>query len=138
MAEQEGEFVPSVKYKPSQKDIFEVALHNAVEGCVHETWSALIANWQSAHLEEDPDLCIIYHKIGQDETNHGQLAWDLHHWFLSQLTKNQQKTIKKSQQQAIARLLINNGNMEYIAGLGLPTTQQAQMLTSIFCAELVA
>ena len=138
LAEIEGFFIPPVRYSSTTNNIFSVAMHNAVEGCVYETWSALIANWQSTHLAADPELQTVYEQIGQDEARHSQLAWDVHAWFLKKLTKRQQKMLHKEQTKAVAELLLSEGRISTIEGLGLPLSHERKMLSSVFCAQLVA
>jgi len=57
-----------------------IALDNAREGCVLETWSALRAAWIAEHAE-DPELRRLYAGIAADEAAHAQLSWDLHAWL---------------------------------------------------------
>ena len=41
--------VPGVEARPLRTR-FELALDNAVEGCVRETYGALVATWQAGHV----------------------------------------------------------------------------------------
>ena len=65
-------------------DLQDMALHNAVEGCVHETFAAL-AGLDRARRMDDPELRRVFLRIAQDELRHAQLAWDLHDWFLTRV-----------------------------------------------------
>ena len=46
-----------------------VAIENAVEGCVRETFGALIASWQAEHAR-DPGIKRLMRSIARDETRH--------------------------------------------------------------------
>ena len=69
----------------SNTTLFEVALHNAVEGCVQRAWAACVATHQSVHADES--LQSIFAQIANDEIKHAQLSWDLHKWFCTQLSE---------------------------------------------------
>lgn len=138
LSEMEGVFVPSFHYVPTSQSILEVAMQNAVDGCIYETWAALLANWQSTHLPSDPELQTVYEQIGKNKAMHGQLAWDLHFWFLSKLRTREKKQLSRAQSKAIAQLLLAEGNISYVAGLGLPLSHEKKVLSSVFCAQLVA
>ena len=47
--------------------LLEVATHNAVEGCVHETWAALAAAHRAVHAS-DPTLRAIFDRISAEVT----------------------------------------------------------------------
>ena len=85
-------------------DILSVALHNAVEGCVFETWAALTAHHQAARCEI-PALKKLYAMVAADETRHGQLSWDMHAWFMTQLSESEQAQVRAAQRDAFVRLL---------------------------------
>lgn len=104
LAEAEHVTVPEVAL-PVQKQIslFEIARHNAIEGCVYETWAAVQAHVY-AQTAADPKLRSVMARIAEDETRHGQLAWDLHTWFMGQVTEAQRLQITEEQAEALAEL----------------------------------
>ncbi len=87
---------------PVEVDLLGVALHNAVEGCVHESWAAVEAHWQAVHAE--PELRPAFARVAADETRHGQLAWDLQAWLLSGLSEEQRATVLAAQGRALDAL----------------------------------
>jgi hypothetical protein len=130
----------SAPVSPSKKEpnIYNIALHNALEGCITETWAALLAHWQSMH-STDANLRLMYKKIARDETRHGQLSWDLHRWFLSKLDCEQQEEIKKAQQQALVELTsVAGSRTPNFSCLGLPSPNVAHQLAKDFGARLVS
>ena len=84
-------------------DLATAALDNAVEGCVHEAWSALTCA-VTARDADTPELRAIYGRLAADEREHAQLAWDLHTWFMGQVSASQHASIRAAQQAAIANL----------------------------------
>lgn len=84
-------------------DLARAALDNAVEGCVNEAWAALACAVTARHAD-DRVLREVYARLAADEAGHAQLAWDLHAWFLEQVTAEQRADIVAAQQRALADL----------------------------------
>jgi hypothetical protein len=64
---------------PVQRSLEQLAVENAVEGCVRETYGALLATWQ-ARAAAEPRVRAMMAAVAVDETRHAQLAWDLDAW----------------------------------------------------------
>ncbi len=62
----------------------QLALANAVEGCVRETWGAAVATWQ-AHAAADPAIRAAMRRIAPDETKHATLSRAIDRWALRRL-----------------------------------------------------
>lgn len=137
LAAQVGGVVPDVRQRPHGLDLRSVALHNAVEGCVHEAWAALCAAWMGRHAGT-PELRAIFAEIAADEAEHAQLAWDLHAWFLGQVGAEAGAQIAAAQRAALARLTARA--VDEVAAtpaiLGLPGAIAG--LSGRFAAELAA
>jgi rubrerythrin len=103
LASRRGASVPPCRAEPGPASLLDIALHNAVEGCVHETWAALTAHLR-ARTAADPRLRALFARIASDETRHGQLAWDLHAWFLTQLDAPDRARVHEAQARALAAL----------------------------------
>jgi len=92
---------------PSQRslpvDLADAALDNAIEGCVHEAWSALGCA-VAARRAATPALRAAYARLAADEAGHAQLAWDLQPWFMGQVSPLQRAAIIRAQGAAIAGL----------------------------------
>jgi len=56
-----------------------MAIENATEGCVRETFGALTALWQARHAR-DPAIARAMASIARDETRHAALAWAVAAW----------------------------------------------------------
>ena len=66
-----------VRITPCRCETFEtVAVENAIEGCVRETYGALVSFWQ-ARAAGDPKVREVYARIAEDElsTRHSRGAW---------------------------------------------------------------
>lgn len=61
-----------------------IAQENAVEGCARETFGALLATWQAAHVD-DAEVAATLSEIAVDETRHAALSWAIARWSLTQL-----------------------------------------------------
>jgi hypothetical protein len=85
LALRRGVDVPDLDPPPrAPRPLSALALENMTEGCVRETWSALIACWQAARCA-DPDAQEAFRVIADDETRHAQLAWDVAAWIAPRL-----------------------------------------------------
>lgn len=67
--------VPRAARRPLEKILIE----NAVEGCVRETFGAVVATWQASQAR-DPEIAAALHRIAIDETRHAALAWGVAAW----------------------------------------------------------
>jgi hypothetical protein len=103
LAQRHGASVPMVTQTPAASDLLDVALHNAVEGCVHETFAALLAACR-AQRATSPVLRGVFAKIAVDEAEHGQLAWDIHAWLQTRLDTDGAASVAAAQRLALAQL----------------------------------
>jgi len=83
--------------------LLAVAMNNATEGCVAETWAALQAHLVAARATR-ADLRRAYAQIAADETRHAQLAWDLHAWLCDQLSPAERAVVARAQREAVVKL----------------------------------
>jgi hypothetical protein len=75
------------------RDIETIALSNAVEGCVRETFGALLAH-HAAGVATLPDVRAAMAVIAGDETRHAALSWAIHAWLVRKLTPAAQRRIQ--------------------------------------------
>lgn len=87
----------------AQRGLFEVALENAVEGCVRETYGAVVGHHQAEHAQ-DPVVRAAMVRVAEDETRHAALSWAVAEWALPQLSEAQRMEIRAAQREAIAAL----------------------------------
>lgn len=93
---------PQVERRPV-RTLEEVALENAVEGCVRETSGAAVARWQSLHAA-GPDLRCRLRRIADDEAAHATLSWDVHRWASRRLPVARSRRIERQAAEVAARL----------------------------------
>ncbi len=103
LARREGARLPTLRLQPAPEDRLSVALHNAAEGCVGESWASLLAFWKAQNAL-DPELRAAYARIAEDEARHAQLSWDLHAWLMSSLSPDQQAEVQARLARAAATL----------------------------------
>jgi hypothetical protein len=114
----------------ASRDLEAIAIENAIEGCVRETWNALEATLQ-ARDAEDPELRSAMQRIAIDETRHAELALDLAAWLDTQLQANARARVHDARRAAIAGLhaeLSTPHPDPLYRRAGLPTPATAQHL----------
>ena len=72
--------------------LFEFTKHNALVGCIEETWAALLAVHQVQHA---PRYQKVFSTIAKDEIGHAQYSWDTHKWLMQQLSPQERIAILK-------------------------------------------
>ena len=106
-----------------------MALENVVEGCVRETFGALVAKWQSCAADE-ADVRQAMRRIAVDETRHAALAWRVASWLQPKLRPEARTDIRRAKRSAIrelyAQLREPSNDLRRMAGL--PTVMQGRAL----------
>ena len=82
----------------------EVAIENAVEGCVRETYGALVATYQAGRAE-NAAIARVMAGIARDETRHAALSWAIARWAWPRLDEGARARLRERQREAIAALL---------------------------------
>jgi rubrerythrin len=85
------------------RPLAEVALENAVEGCVRETYGALVGHHQARHAE-DAEVREAFGRIAEDETRHAALSWQVHAWAQGRLSRRERAILRDAQRQAVDAL----------------------------------
>jgi hypothetical protein len=122
------------------RPLLAMALENAVEGCVRETYSALECAWQ-AELATDPVVRATMKRIARDEMRHLALAWSVHAWAVSRLTPGERARVLAAQRDAVAALrseLRSDPHTSLLGRGGLPGAAQSQALVGAIEARLAA
>jgi hypothetical protein len=111
-----------------------MAIENAMEGCVRETFGAMLAVRQAIVAGNGP-MRSAMKSIARDETRHALLAWRVGAWLDRKLTAEQRRQVTEAVQQAVAQLAreLARGtasSVEHFAGL--PGVAEAlQMLAEL-------
>jgi hypothetical protein len=115
-----------------------VALENAIEGCVRETYGALVATWQS-HRARDSEVRRAFARIAEDETSHAALSWAVARWIEARLCAGDRERVARARLAAIKSLRTSvaiDPPAELVGALGLPTARDAGALLDAMGHEL--
>jgi hypothetical protein len=127
IAQRYGARVPGVDVAlPVERTLEALAIENAIEGCVRETWGAVVALWQ-AHRATDPEVRTAYRRIADDEARHAALGWAIDTWVRTRLDAAAHARIDAAREAAV-RELFEAENAEALALLGLPFGDDARGL----------
>jgi hypothetical protein len=110
-----------------------IARENAVEGCVRETFGAMLALWQASRAR-DADVAGAMRSIARDEARHAALAWAIARWAEAGLGLDARDAIRASQRQAVRELRAEQAAAppaDLARRLGLPTPQEALALVDL-------
>jgi len=86
--------VPAVEVERfRERSLVDMAIENAVEGCVRESAGA-IAAMQQARGTTDRQLSTMLSSIAIDEQRHADLAWAVHAWLSTRLTSAERAQLR--------------------------------------------
>lgn len=122
------------------RDLEALALENAVEGCVRETYGALVAAWQAGHAGRE-DVRRVMAPIAREEAQHADLAWRVHAWAMPRLSVEARARVEAALAGAVdelARAAHVAVAPELVSELGLPRPGEAARLVRGLRAELFA
>jgi len=120
------------------RSLLDVALENAVEGCIRETYGALVAGYQADHATRT-DVRRVMKQIYRDETTHAELAWSVHEWIMAQLSSVERAHVTSAMERAIEELALGAEHAtppELAGALGLPPAKDARRLVAGLGAQL--
>jgi hypothetical protein len=116
-----------------------LARANAVEGCVRETFGALVGLWQ-ATAAEDPAIRATMARICADEARHATLSWAIAAWAEARLTPDARARVEAARAEALAEL--QAGVQEVPEPLlrlaGMPPVQVQRRLVEGLIAQIAA
>lgn len=128
----------------TKRSALEIALENAVEGCVRETYGALVAHYQ-AGAANDAGIAAVMRTIADDETRHAGLAWDVAAWLEPLLSPTERAAVEGARARAIVELRSAleqepAPELEHIAGMPAATRAVAMLdqLTATFMRPALA
>ncbi len=117
---------PTVEAAP-ERSLFEIALDNAVEGCVRETFGALVGAHQALSAR-DAEIGAVMREVAEDEIRHAELSWALAGWLEPQLTDEERSRIEEAKRDAVMMLRAQASEEvapELVALAGLPDAETA-------------
>ncbi len=114
-----------------------IARENAIEGCIRETFGALVATWQ-ARRAEDPALRRAFASIASDETRHAALSWAIASWADQALDPRGRAEVARARRAALRRLareLAIEPDPALAKAAGLPARSEARALLRTFASS---
>lgn len=112
--------------------LVDLLVENAVEGCVRETFGALMAHVQAA-LATDHGARRTMAEVAADESRHAALAWAIHAWGVENVSPEDRARIEDARRRAAHALIrgIECGEGEPRNGaLGLVGAREARSLAA--------
>jgi rubrerythrin len=115
------------------RSLLAIAVENAREGCVRETWGAACAVAQGKRAG-DAEVREAMDAIARDELGHAALSWEMAQWLDARLSDDERAAVAEERARAIGEL---EGEIErampadWRQALGLPSLEEAR---SIFAA----
>jgi rubrerythrin len=133
LAARYGVAVPPVTSGPrAMRSLEDIAVENAVEGCVRETFGAAAAIIQ-ARRAADPDVRRTMASIARDETRHATLAWGVASWLDTRLGARARASVAARRRDAIKALAREAAIDPFPAvrfRLGVPSAAEGRRLLS--------
>ncbi|CAN5802510.1 hypothetical protein BH09MYX1_BH09MYX1_60860 [soil metagenome] len=122
----------------SPRSVLGIAIENAVEGCVRETFAALVCA-VAASRATDGALGDALAVISRDETRHASLAHAVHRFFLEELDVAERAALQRAYDAALARL--DDDAPIYLATkartvIGMPTPEELRALARSLASSL--
>jgi hypothetical protein len=134
-----GRYVPPHILKRPQRTLEELALDNAAEGCVRETFGAMIATYQ-VRAAGDPVVRKLMRSIAVDETRHAALAIRVAEWTdrrLSEAAVRRVRDLRRSTAADVRRELETiAASPELVALAGIPSREESLRLVTAMTEQL--
>ncbi len=115
-----GATVPRARVRRGRPRSLEaMARENAVEGCVHETFGALLLRWQAAHAL-GASTRRMFARIAEDETRHAALAWTVARWAEGRLDGDGRARVCAARTRALRGLGLGAQRATFASPVGRP------------------
>jgi hypothetical protein len=112
------------------RSLLDIALENAREGCVRETWGAACAVAQGERAQ-DAEVREAMQAIARDELGHAALSWDLAAWLETRLTAEERAAVAAERARAVAELEAQAEGLtrdEWRRQVGMPSPEEARTI----------
>jgi hypothetical protein len=141
LAERAGAVVDAPRCRRRRKRSLEaIAIENAVEGCVRETFGAAVAAVQAATASHE-GVRRAMRRIAPDEMRHADLSWSVAGWLEGRLDKGSRARVAGARRRAAVALLRETRDgvaPEIVSELGLPDAARAHGIAHDLAAALWA
>lgn len=113
--------------RPALRSLEALARENVVEGCVRETFGAMVALRQ-ASAAADQSVREAHGPIAMEEVSHAALSWDVHGWALEHADRRTRQTLRHASRAAVEQLkteFAHEPSARLAAVAGLPSGDEA-------------
>jgi len=124
--------------KTTLRSLEAMAVENAIEGCVRETYGALLATHQG-RAATDPVVRAAYIRIAKDETQHAALAWRVAAWLDSRLDDDARERVLEARRKAsrnLATTECTDPEIDLARVAGLPSSQRSRAMIEQMTSSL--
>ena len=125
LAKRYSQEAESFHVEPTEiRDLETIAIDNMQEGCIGETWGALVGLYQ-AETAQDLVIAETMRHIALDEVEHASLSWAIHDWLFPLLEDDSRLRVTQAKQKALDKLMVKakhcvNPKHQLLAGLPGP------------------
>ncbi|MBK9265511.1 MAG: ferritin-like domain-containing protein [Polyangiaceae bacterium] len=114
----------------------EFVKENAVEGCIRETFGALVATYQAQHAT-DEHIKRAMGVIANDETRHASLAWRVAKWAEARLSAEERAEVRALQRAELQRMRCHLSHEDApLPAAGYPGRDESIRLLAGFSAAI--
>jgi hypothetical protein len=120
------------------RSLEDIAIENAVEGCVRETFGAAVAAVQ-AKRAGDVRFRKVMKGIARDEARHARLSWAIAEWLDRRLDEDARRRVRAARDRATEELLREvavDPDAALASRLGVPTSDEASAMVQSLRATL--
>ena len=139
LANAHGAQVPVLKVeRGAVRSLLDRAIENRREGCVRETYGALLALYQ-AQASTAPEVRHTMARVAADEAQHAALSWDLDAWLMQKLDSRERALVLEAEKSAVAALeaeCAQSFDADTRSIVGLPSREIALDLFAKLCEGL--
>jgi rubrerythrin len=137
-AERLGAVVPEVPAMSGRaRSVEQLAIENAEEGCVVETFGAALAAMQ-AERATDPRIRRMMARVARDELRHAALSWWLAEWLDAKLDARGRARVAEARLRAMESVEREVARAAGIPELGLPDVDGARAVLEALRASLAS
>jgi hypothetical protein len=120
------------------RSLAELALDNATEGCVRETFGALVGTYQAGAATDD-EVAHAMSVIAEDEARHAELSWAVAAWAEPLLAAQDRANVQAARQAAVHALYAEVAappDPAWAATAGLPSPATSRALLEHLTRDL--
>jgi hypothetical protein len=122
----------------ARRKLRDLAIDNAIEGCVRETFAAMVVGYQARAAAND-DVRAAMASIAPDEARHAELAWEIHAWLVEALTAAERAEVTAAvtdAQGALEQAAETTLTEQERAILGLPDGRAARFMLAALARRI--